>query len=143
MTPMRAAFFAALAALPLGGCAPDPLASLNLGVAAEYPTYRSDIEPLYARHCSRCHGEDGRMDGGVELDSYVAARSTRVRSACVSIGADVIDTYADVLLPSAGYGDPVPCADWSPFSMPPGASVHLTLDEQLTLARWVELGGPE
>jgi len=132
----------ALFTVLLAGCQAT-LADLDPASLEAAPTFTRDVLPLYEKYCIDCHTRGARMDGGVALDVYVAAHSTRVRSACVSIGTDVINEYGAWLLPEAGYGSPVPCEPWVPLSMPPGATPRLTLGEQVTLARWVAAGAPE
>jgi hypothetical protein len=112
-------------------------------LAQAAPTYERDIRPLYARHCVACHDAHGLRAGGVELDRYDNAHATRVKSACTSITPDLIEEYAEELLPYLG--DPpqraaVPCGDWEPLSMPAGAQPRLTRAEQLILVRWVATG---
>lgn len=103
------------------------------------PSYAVDVAPIIDRHCTRCHTSAGRWDGGVELDGYLAARSTRVSMACTALDARLIDAYADVLV-SAASPSSEPCAFWTPTSMPPGATPRLSLVEQATLARWIATG---
>ena len=91
----------------------------------------------------RCHDSEGQMDGGVELDSYLAVYGSRVKTTCVTVGQDVVDAYADVLLPFAGQQGLEACEGWTVGSMPPGAQPHLVLADQVTLARWVEQGGAQ
>jgi hypothetical protein len=77
----------------------------------------------------------------------------------------VIDRFAACLVPLRLRPDPadtsVPCPDpppgppcrdegpggelrpWPPYSMPEGARSGMTLEEQVILARWIELGAPE
>lgn len=105
-------------------------------------SYAEHVAPILEASCVRCHSHEGRLDGGVAVDTYESARSTRVRSTCVSVGTEVIAMYADVLLPLGGSGGLSACEGWEPLSMPPGAMPHLTLAEQLVLARWVEQGAP-
>ncbi|MCB9679085.1 MAG: hypothetical protein H6737_28545 [Alphaproteobacteria bacterium] len=117
--------------LVLAGCAAAP--------APDAPTY-AEVSPVLERHCTRCHTSEGRRDGGVELDRYASARSTRVRAACTAVEADVAERYG---LHSEN-ADPgaAPCEGWRPASMPPGAIEHLTPAEQELLARWVVAEGP-
>ncbi len=132
-----------LAVLVLPACVDVPLDALDTGQVPASPTYAEHVAPILAVACVRCHEHRAVMDGGVELDTYAGAYGSRVKSTCTAIGQDVVDAYADVLLPGDGAGDPTPCGDWEIYSMPPGASLHLTLAEQLTLARWVEQGGAQ
>jgi len=132
-----------MVALLLSACASPLPGDLDTGDVPANPTYTAHIAPLMATHCVRCHQHDGVVDHGVEVDTYEGIFGTRVRSTCVSVGTDVVDAHAHVLLPLGGQQDQPACGDWEPMSMPPGAQPHLTLAEQLTLARWVEQGGPQ
>ncbi|MCB9671677.1 MAG: hypothetical protein H6734_19505 [Alphaproteobacteria bacterium] len=115
------------AVLLLGGCEkPVPLE----------PSFEVDVAPILERHCTRCHTSLGRLDGGVELDTYAGARSTRVSSVCTSLdGAVLVGVEAD-LRP----GDPTVCGAFATASMPPGAVEHLTVRDQEVLARWATTG---
>lgn len=103
------------------------------------PSYAADVQPVLEHHCVRCHTSEGRRDGGVELDQYASARSTRISSACTSIDPSVAEQYADALSPQADPEAAV-CESWDYASMPPGAVDHLSLGEQELLARWVATG---
>ena len=92
-------------------------------------------------YCTRCHDRAGAMEGGVDLTSYEAVYAARVKNTCVSVGDDVVAAYAEWLLPLAGQTDAPACSTFDVFSMPLGAQPHLTLAEQVTLARWVARGG--
>jgi hypothetical protein len=107
------------------------------------PTYTDDIAPLLAAYCVDCHAHDAVMYAGVELDSYAAARSVRVKNTCTAISPDLIDEFADWLIPQDGHSGEPACAPWESYSMPPGAMTRLTPDQQRMLAVWVALGAPE
>lgn len=120
-----------LCVLAAAGCGVD-------GLPAEV-SYEDHVAPVLARHCVRCHEEGGVLYAGVGVDQFLNARSTRVRSVCTAVGADVVFAYGDVLTsrsqPEAG-----PCGPWVVGSMPPGAKFRLTGAEQELLARWVAQG---
>jgi hypothetical protein len=123
------------------------------------PTFAEDVEPILREHCLRCHLDPSltneglgyvlqpRSAGDTTIDPDIA-RATAVRSACVSVSPTVIEAYADSLYAVAfdatcggenpTTGSPV----WSPLSMPPGADIKLTVDDQVTLVRWIEGGMP-
>jgi hypothetical protein len=128
-----------LALLP-GACAVDP-ASLDTGTGVANPRYDEDIAPILAEHCTRCHDAAGRMAGGVALNDYTSARSTRVTGACTAVSDAVVEHFGDALVPLGGTARS-PCADIDTLSMPPGATPRLGLAEQLTYARWVAQGAP-
>ena len=123
----------------LAGCSPD-LASIDPDAIPEEPSYEQHIAPLLSEHCVRCHQRDGTLDGGVELDSYIGARGTRVSTVCTSVSPAVIDVYAEFLVSRAGTSGQRACSEWHALSMPPGAEVKLTLTEQVLLAEWVAQG---
>ena len=108
-------------------------------LAAE-PSYAADIAPILEEFCVRCHTSEGRLDAGVELDRYESARSARVKNTCVAVSPDVIDGFADSLLPAAGHGGAIPCEPWDALSMPPGATPLLSREQQIRMARWVATG---
>ncbi|MFT4979126.1 MAG: hypothetical protein ACI8S6_005036 [Myxococcota bacterium] len=120
-----------------------PVASVDPSVYDAEPTYTDDIAPLMETWCVDCHASDGVMYDGVELDSFEGVRGTRVRSTCVTVTPDVVATFADSLLPSGGYTDLPACDPWEVASMPPGAMARPSLEEQILLARWVEIGAPQ
>jgi len=136
----RALLPLALSAL-VGACG-LPAGDIDSGVGAPDPTWEADIAPLVDAHCVRCHAAAGRMSGGVDLSSYSVARSTRVTSVCTSVNQEVIDAFAEHLVPLGGTASG-PCADLELLSMPPGATPRLSLYDQVTYARWVALGAPE
>jgi hypothetical protein len=138
---MRTMAALATAAWALGGCALSA-ADIDTGVGEPEPTWEADIAPLMAQHCVRCHGEDGRLEDGVDLSTYAAARAARVTSACTAITDPVVEAFADDLVPRGGTADG-PCDGIDVFSMPLGASAHMGLDEQVTFARWVSQGAVE
>lgn len=138
---MRRTFAAVL--LSLAACGEATLDEVAPEVFELQPTYEAHIRPLLARHCATCHSGHGLRDGGVELDRYESAYSNRVRNTCVSVNAEVTERFAEYLLPVPRDGVARPhCDDWEPLTMPPGARTRLTLEEQIILARWVELGAP-
>lgn len=128
-------------ALAFGGCALTA-ADIDTGVGEPEPTYEADIAPLMAQHCVRCHGEDGRLEDGVDLSNFAATRAARVTSACTAVTEPVVEAFADDLVTRGGTADG-PCAGIDVFSMPLGASAHMGLDEQVTFARWVSQGAVE
>lgn len=112
-------------------------------IELEAPTYSEHIRPLLATFCADCHTHDAVMHAGVELDTYAAARSARVRNACTAISPELVEEFSDVLLPRAGHSDQDACETWAPLSMPPGAMMRLSPDQQRMLAVWVANGAPE
>ena len=129
--------------LGIAACGSGTLDELEPAVFQIEPTYESHIRPLLAKHCVRCHSSSGIRVGGVELDRYESAHSNRVRNVCVSVTTEIIERFAGHLKPEPRDGRERPaCEGWTPYNMPPGAAGHLTLEEQIVLARWVELGAP-
>lgn len=108
------------------------------GLPAEV-TYEAHVAPILDRHCVRCHSEAGSLYAGVGVDEYRNARSSRIRSVCTAVSAEVVATYGDTLA-SASQPELGPCADWAVGSMPPGAKLRLSGQEQELLARWVAQG---
>lgn len=124
------------------------------------PSFAADIEPLLRERCLSCHTEPTRGNGGLgyvrvvdehfpvdgDID-YTIARATAVRAACTAISQEVADAYADTLV-SVAYESP--CAGtyegeeiWARYSMPPGAGLKLSPEEQVMFVRWIEAGFPE
>ena len=122
------------------GAARQP-ATLPLDTVA--PTYTEHIQPLLEVYCVDCHAHNAVMYAGVELDSYAAARSVRVRNTCTSLTPDLINEFSAHLIPQDGHSNEAACAPWDAFSMPPGAMTRLTPDQQRMLAVWVANGAPE
>lgn len=142
MTPPRhrpASIGAALGLL--SGCALEA-SDIDTGIGAPEPTWTADVAPIVEQHCLRCHGAGGRMEDGVDLSSYAAARGARVTSVCTAVTPPVVDAFADDLVPLGGTAGG-PCEGVEVFSMPLGAMAHLGLAEQVTYARWVAQGAPE
>lgn len=130
-------------ALALGlGLACGPPAALDSGLGAGEPTYVADVAPILASHCTRCHHPETRLAGGVDLSTHRAARSSRVSTVCTAVGPEVVDAFADHLHPLGGTAAR-PCQGMAVGSMPPGAQPRLSLDDQMTLARWAAQGAPE
>lgn len=129
--------------LGLAGCGPRSLADLDPALFESTPTYASQVAPLYGRSCITCHSSDGLRAGGVELDRYDSAYAGRVHQVCTAINVEVRDRYAAVLLPTPRQGESRgPCEGWELESMPTGAVRALSLEEQVILGRWLELGAP-
>ena len=114
-----------------------------VAVELEAPTYAEHIRPLFEQHCVSCHAHGAVMHAGVELDTYASARSVRVRNACTAISAELISEFGEHLIPQAGLAEQEACAPWEPLSMPPGATMRLSPDQQRMLAVWVANGAPE
>lgn len=99
----------------------------KLGRAADWtPSYASDVAPIFARACIRCHGSQ-RADKGLRLDSY------QRMMAGDSYGTVVIpgDSSLSALVSVAKYG-----------TMPHGGT-KLTDTELATISRWIDIGAPE
>lgn len=136
-------------------CGPPDLPADNGPV----PTFAEDVEPILREHCLRCHEDpkllnhglgyvrQPRRDGAALIDPEIA-RANAVRSACVSVSPTVIEAYAASLYATsfeatcAGEHPRSGRAVWEPMSMPPGADLKLSLEDQLTLVRWIDGGMP-
>jgi hypothetical protein len=129
----------ALALLP--GCAIQA-SDIDTGIGVADPTWTDDVAPIVEQHCLRCHGAHGRMEDGVDLSTYRAARSARVTSVCTAVTPPVVEAFSSDLVTLGGTGSGA-CAGVEVFSMPLGAMAHLGLAEQVTYARWVAQGAPE
>ncbi len=127
--------------LTLSGCALGP-GDLDTAWGVAEPTYVDDVAPIVEAHCTRCHSPATRLAGGVDLSEYRSVRSARVTSVCTAVGQGVVDEFADHLHTLGGTSDR-PCQGSTVGSMPPGAQPRLSLDQQMTLARWVAQGAPE
>ncbi|HEX2658068.1 MAG TPA: hypothetical protein VHU40_07355 [Polyangia bacterium] len=71
-------FFAAAGSLALG-CSPAAAVSCpndDPPCPTPSPTYQTDVGPLFATYCSRCHAADGGMPA-VLLQSYEDVTSTK------------------------------------------------------------------
>lgn len=121
----------------LGACGIAEAPSLE-ALHERTPTYAADIAPIYEKHCVACHDGNGVRAGGVELERYENAFSTRVKSTCTAIEPDLVDRYSEHLYP---FGGDSACVDWAIFSMPAGAKSKMTRAEQIILVRWVVTGG--
>ncbi len=104
------------------GCAVSPAQDDT----AASPSYE-EVAALFEVHCVRCHTHRESMYGGVELDTWEAANATRVKNACVSVS------------PERGRG--LNCRGYAPLSMPPGATLRLSEEEQDLLMAWTLDGG--
>jgi hypothetical protein len=104
------------------------------------PSYEVHIAPILQAHCVRCHERAEPDNGGVALDRYAPARSTRIRSACTALDPDLVEQYAGSLRSSSAEAGEEACARWTVASMPPGAMDHLSRYDQELLARWVATG---
>lgn len=111
------------------------------GTAEIVPSYERDVAPILERGCAGCHSSKGLIAGGVELDSYLGAYGTRVKSVCTAIEPELVQRYAQHLVPFLG-NTPEACGNWTVASMPPAAKSRLTAAEQLLLVKWVVAGGP-
>ena len=122
------------------GCPPAPPA-IDTGWGVADPVW-ADVEPIVADACVRCHHPDTRLAGGVDYSTARAVHSGRIGLVCTSVGEQVIDAFAASLSPI--YDPSLPaCHGFEPLSMPHGAQPRLSIDDQVTLARWVAIGAPE
>lgn len=48
-------------------CAPGIGTASDTGTNGDEPTFESDIRPIFKTHCFHCHGEDGQLEGGLDL----------------------------------------------------------------------------
>jgi hypothetical protein len=117
--------------LLLTGCV-QGATRLDTGLVPENPTFTQDIEPLMARYCTRCHAAGGVRYEGVGVNTYDAIIQDLDEVVCTSISPAVIGEYPDACVGREEV-----------FTMPPGASEHLDMLEQITLARWASNGAPE
>lgn len=122
------------------GC-PPPAPVIDTGWGERAPTL-ADVTPIVESACLRCHHPDTRLAGGVDLSTSSAIIAGRIGLVCTAVGPDVVAAFADDLVPLSG-SSRVPCDGDTPLSMPPGAQPRLSIDDQVTLARWVALGAPE
>jgi|GEM_PF-2959869 len=122
------------------GCPPSP-PSIDTGWGEQHPTL-ADVTPIVESACLRCHHPDTRLAGGVDLSTSSAIVAGRIGLVCTSVGDDVIDAFSEHLAPLSGTSN-VACFGHEPLSMPPGAQPRLSIDDQVTLARWVAHGAPE
>jgi hypothetical protein len=130
-----------LVAALLPGCAIQA-GDIDTGIGVVDPTWTDDVAPIVEQHCLRCHGAHGRMEDGVDLSTYQAARAARVTSVCTAVTPAVVEAFAEDLVPLGGTAGGA-CEGVEVFSMPLGAMAHLGLSEQVTYARWVAQGAPE
>lgn len=128
--------------LLFSGCA-SGLSSVDPAIFEAEPSYTHDIAPFLDRWCVDCHESGGVMYDGVELDTFAAAQSTGVKSACTTLTPELVEVFSDSLLPADGHTEHAACAPWTIASMPPGAMERPGLEEQIRLARWIELGSPQ
>ena len=109
--------------LPWQACVP---LRASEGPAKESPTFERDIRPLLRTHCFHCHGEAGRVEGGLDL------RMRRLIVAGGDSGAAVVP------------GDPENSwlvARISSGEMPPEEIEHRPTKEEIELVReWVAAG---
>ena len=87
-----------------------------------------EVSVVLETHCVRCHTHRESMYGGVELDTWEAASAAREKNTCTAVS------------PDKARG--INCSDWAPLSMPPGAALRLSSDEQDLLVAWTVAGGP-
>ncbi len=124
----------------LVGCAMSP-PSIDTGWGEPNPTL-ADVTPIIEASCLRCHDPETRLAGGVDYSTSHAIVAGRIGLVCTAFGPEVIDAFAEHLAPLSGTST-VPCFGHEPLSMPPGAQPRLSIDDQVTLARWVAQGAPE
>lgn len=133
----------ALSAAMLLACGPErSFDAVDPALYEATPTYAVDIAPLMDRYCVACHASDGLRSGGVELDLYDNLFAARVKNACVAIEQELVDRYADDLLPAVRNPEVTrtPCDGWERYSMPTGAKLKMTPSEQVIFVRWVVTG---
>ena len=95
---------------------------LVAGAAAAAPTFENDIRPILKAHCFHCHGEDGEMEGDVDL---------RQRRLMLKTGAIEGDDFTkSALLDVLQSGD-------MPKKAKPLATQEIALIEQ-----WLKAGAP-
>lgn len=112
---------------------------VSSGVPA-VPSYEQHVAPILEQRCVRCHTDATEDNGGVALERYASARSTRIRSACTALDPATVERYASDLRSERALVGEAACARWIVASMPPGAMDHLSLYEQEVFALWVATG---
>jgi mono/diheme cytochrome c family protein len=123
LTALAAAFFFSRAARADDGTLPP--AATKVGV-----TYETDIKPIFAASCIRCHG-DKRPGNGIVLTSLEGALKGGKDGKVILAGDSA---HSDLVLSVAHVGDP-------DSFMPRGRSAKKLTDEQIGLIRaWIDQG---
>jgi hypothetical protein len=133
-------------ALLLGACgAGGPIVEVDPELFESHPTYQRDVRPILTKHCVACHDGEGFRGGGVELDRYLTAYATRAKSACSLATPELVELFADSLIPSVGEHGVVdgPCDGWLVDRMPTSGRARMTDAERVIFLRWVETGAPQ
>lgn len=90
----------------------------------ENPVFESEIQPVLARRCGKCHSERVQK-GGLDLSSIVAIRHGG-ESGTSAVQEDVSDSLLWIMIDSG--------------EMPPADQTQLTLDERALIHRWIAAG---
>ena len=96
--------------------------------------FEKKIRPLFIENCAKCHGAEGKVKGGLRLDS----REAILRGG--DSGPAVVPGHAEksVIIRAVGYTD-------EDLQMPPpkdGADRKLSDAQIADLAAWVKMGAP-
>ncbi len=113
---------AAASLLALSGCARKPAEA----------SYKADVAPILAKHCTSCHapGAAGYVASGFDLEGYDSLMKG-TRYGPVVLPGDPLTSVLVMLI--EGRVDPS-------IKMPHGGQNPMTDDEIKTIRRWVEQG---
>lgn len=104
-----------LTILPACGDKQDPVPDPNQCQATGTVTYAGQIQSLVATYCLPCHTVEGRVEGGLTLD-----------------------TYAEVAASAASSNDTIQAG-----TMPPATEPPMAKQERCLFQSWVDQGSPE
>ncbi|RLB46270.1 MAG: hypothetical protein DRJ42_28050 [Deltaproteobacteria bacterium] len=118
------------------------------------PDYRRDVQPIFDRHCSRCHGAGGDAPGGLDLrgdpqGAYTASYVSLLALEEPASGNQAarrwvneregLSSESHLIEVVSGQELAAPRALETP-GIPHPAEDPLDADELLTLTRWIDLG---
>lgn len=96
--------------------------------AKEIQFYQTQVQPLLAKHCLECHGENlAQLGGGLALIS----RQAMLAGGDSGPAVDLESPHESVFVEAINYGD---------YEMPP--SGKLPESDRATLTKWIQMGLP-
>jgi hypothetical protein len=97
------------------------------GASSSAPSFETDIRPILKANCFQCHGEEKKLQGGLDLRLKKLIEKGAKSGAVLSLG----DHKSSRLFEVVASGE-----------MPPKDELHLKPEEIELIAKWINAGAP-